>query len=287
MKKIIAICVALLLTTPMSLWATESGDGKKVYRLKGSDNIISKTITLTKDYTKIEASRGVKVVVEERTGNDIVIYANDNIMPYVEVEIEDGELEVSIDDDVNSISNVQVIVNMPANTNITKIEASSAAKVEVIPTISVEAFVINASSAAEVNFARANITTFSIDASSSADIKGIIKADNGYIEASSASDVEVNILALRCSAKASSSADINIEGEVGTLYAEASSAAKICAEKCPALEMANAKASSAGKVLVNAAKQLTAKASSGGSVRYTGEGRIIPETSSGGSIKPL
>lgn len=278
MKKIIMIAIAAIVAIPSITLAAP---------IKGSDNIISKSITLDQEYSKIEASRGVKVVIEERTDNQIIIWANDNIMPYVEVEVEEGELEVSIDDDIKSLNNVQVVVNMPSNTNLTKIEASSAAKVEVKPAIDVHTLVIDASSASEVSFARANITTFSIDASSSATVKGAIKADNGYLEATSAADINVNILAVRCSAKVSSAADIVLNGEVGTLYAEASSAGKIDAKNCPALEAANAKSSSGAKIVVNAAKQLSAKASSGGSIRYTGEGRVIPDASSGGSIKPL
>lgn len=278
MKKIIMIAIAAIVAIPSVTLAAP---------IKGSDNIISKSITLDQEYSKIEASRGVKVVIEERTDNQIIIWANDNIMPYVEVEVEEGELEVSIDDDIKSLNNVQVVVNMPSNTNLTKIEASSAAKVEVMPAIDVHTLVLNVSSAAKVNFARANITTFSIDASSSATVVGIIKADNGSLEASSAADINLNILAARCSAKSSSAAGITLEGEVGTLYADASSAAKIDAEKCIALEAANAKSSSAAKIKINVAKHLTAKASSGGSIRYTGEGRITPDASSGGSIKPL
>lgn len=286
MKKIIAILAVALLSMPMMTWAAEGDDGKKVYRLKGSEEIATKIVHLTGPYNTIEVSRGVKVEVEERTDNQVIINANANVMPYVEVELDEGELEISIDDDVRSMNNIQVKVLVPA-ANITKIEASSAAKVEVKPAIDVHTLVIDASSASEVTFARANITTFSIDASSSATVRGAIKADNGYLEATSAADINVNILAVRCSAKVSSAADIVLNGEVGTLYAEASSAGKIDAKNCPALEAANAKSSSGAKIVVNAAKQLSAKASSGGSVRYTGEGRVIPDASSGGSIKPL
>lgn len=278
MKKIIMSAVALLLIMPATLSAAT---------IKGSDNIISKSITLTQAYTEIEVSRGVKVKVEERTDNEVIIYANDNVMPYVEFEIDEGELEISIDDDIKSLNKVTVIVSLPANAHLTKIEASSAADVQIQTELNVKVFKAEASSAAEISFSRANVETFSLDASSSANIKGVIKADNGYMEATSAADIDVNILAVRCSAKASSAADIILKGQVGTFYAEASSASGINAEECLALEMANVKASSGAKITVNNAKQLSAKASSGGSVRYTGEGSVTPDASSGGSIKPL
>lgn len=287
MKKIIALSVAILLAMPMTILAAENMDGKKVHRLKGSDNVVQKTIQLTGEYTEIDASRGVKVEIEERPGNEVIIWANDNVMPYVEFEIEDGELEITIDDDVNSLSNVTVIVSLPNNNNITKIEASSAAKVQVKPELNVKTFKADASSAAEINFARANVESFAIDGSSSGAIKGVIKADNGYLEATSAADVDVTILAMRCTAKASSGAEIILEGEVGTLYAEASSAGDVVADGCLVLEMANAKASSGASIKVNSAKKLIAKASSGGSIRYKGEGSVVPDVSSGGSIKRM
>lgn len=287
MKKIIALSVAILLAMPMTILAAENMDGKKVHRLKGSDNVVQKTIQLTGEYTEIDASRGVKVEIEERPGNEVIIWANDNVMPYVEFEIEDGELEITIDDDVNSLSNVTVIVGLPNNNNITKIEASSAAKVQVKPELNVKTFKADASSAAEINFARANVESFAIDGSSSGAIKGVIKADNGYLEATSAADVDVTILAMRCTAKASSGAEIILEGEVGTLYAEASSAGDVVADGCLVLEMANAKASSGASIKVNSAKKLIAKASSGGSIRYKGEGSVVPDVSSGGSIKRM
>lgn len=287
MKKIIALSVAILLAMPMTILAAENMDGKKVHRLKGSDNVVQKTIQLTGEYTEIDASRGVKVEIEERPGNEVIIWANDNVMPYVEFEIEDGELEITIDDDVNSLSNVTVIVSLPNNNNITKIEASSAAKVQVKPELNVKTFKADASSAAEINFARANVESFAIDGSSSGAIKGVIKADNGYLEATSAADVDVTILAMRCTAKASSGAEIILAGEVGTLYAEASSAGDVVADGCLVLEMANAKASSGASIKVNSAKKLIAKASSGGSIRYKGEGSVVPDVSSGGSIKRM
>ncbi len=278
MKKILAIAVVMWLVMPLTAVAKP---------IKGSDNIIQKTIQLTEAYTKIEASRGVKVEIEERPGNDVIIWANDNVMEYVEVEVDEGELEVSIDDDIKSLNNVTVVVSLPANHNITKIEASSAAKVQVKPEQNVKALVLQASSAGEIVFSRANVETFSMEGSSSGTIKGVIKADNGYIESASAANIDINILSLRCTAKASSAADITLEGEVGTLYAEASSAGDIRAAECLVLELANAKASSGASIKVNSAKQLSAKASSGGSIRYKGEGAVIPEVSSGGSIKRM
>ena len=292
MKKFLAIVMSMLMVTSVSAGNVEStkdnNDGKKrIAVLRGSDNVIQKTIQLSEEYTKIEASRGVKVEIEERPGNEVIIWANDNVMEYVEVEVEEGELEVSIDDDINSLNNVRVIVSLPNNNNITKIEVSAAAKVQVKPEQNVKSLVLQASSAGEITFARANVESFSIDASSSGDVQGVIKADNGYVEATSAADITLTLLARSCSAKATSSGDIELEGEVRIFNAEASSAGKVDGEDLLTHDKADVRASSAGKVLVNADGEIAAKASSGGAIRFKGKGNVAPDVSSGGTIKHL
>lgn len=292
MKKIISAALALLLAVSASAGNgdvyNDNNDGKKrIAVLRGSDNIIQKTIQLTEEYTKIEASRGVKVEIEERPGNDVIIRANDNVMEYLEVEVEEGELEVTIDGDINSLNNVTVIVSLPNNNNITKIEVSAAAKVQVKPEQNVKSLVLQASSAGEISFARANVESFSIDVASAGDVLGVIKADNGYIEASSAANVMLSALSRSCSAKASSSAKINLEGEVRTFYAEASSAGKVNGEDMLVHDKADVRASSAGKIMVNSDGEIVAKASSGGAIRFKGKGNVVPEVSSGGTIKHL
>lgn len=278
MKKIIVLALAALLAVPAVVAAKS---------IRGSGNIISKTITLTQEYTKIEASRGVKVEVEERTDNEVIIHANDNIMPFVEFEIDEGELEITIDDDISSLNNVTVIVSLPANPNLTKVAASSGACVQIQSEINVKVFRAETSSAAQIAFSRANVEQFAVEATSGSSVRGTLKADNGYFEASSAGAIEIDILSLRCSAKSSSGSKISLEGEVGTLYAEASSAGKVLASDCPVLELVNAKASSGALIRVNSCKKLVAKASSAGSIRYEGEGTVSTEISSGGSIKRM
>ncbi len=278
MKKIIMLAVSVLLLIPSITLAA---------RIKGSDNIISKSITLDKEYSKIEASRGVKVEIEERPGNEVIIWANDNVMEYVVFEVEDGELKVSIDDDINSLNNVRVIVSLPNNNNITKINVSSAAKLQVKPEQNVKALVLQASSAGEITFARANVESFSVAVSSAGDVQGVIKADNGLIEASSAADVTLTLLARSCSAKSSSSAGIELEGEVRIFNAEASSAGKVDGEDLLTHDKADVRASSAGKIWVNSDGQILAKASSGGAIRFKGKGNVVPNISSGGSIKRM
>ena len=255
-------------------------------RIKGSGKIISKTIPAI-SYDAIKASRGARVVVEEREDNNIIIRADDNIMPYVVVRKEGNSLRVTIDDNVKTTTNITLEVYLPKNTEINELTASSAATINVRPTIQGRSLSIDAASAAKINFAKAEVEFFDADAASSAKISGTLKCNDCYLEASSASDIDLTLLAVLCSADASSAAKIDLSGETAKFEADASSAAKISASKLTVRTEAECEASSAAKISVNAIKKLDAEASSGAVVSYIPVDDLVKKIkqSSGGRVK--
>ena len=257
-------------------------------RITGSGNIITRRVSIA-DFSRIETSRAVHLVVEKRSGREAIIEADDNIMPYVIVEVDGGCLNVGIDDDIKSLNNVTVKVTVPSDGNISAISASSASKVTVQAEIKTPKLMLDASSAANINITKSDVGTCSIDASSAANVEGAIKADNCVIDMSSASDVNVALLAVRCDVTASSASSATLSGEAGDIDLSASSAAKIDAMDLNARNAA-ADASSGGSIKVTCMKSIDASASSGGSVKYAAKGDLDPElrhTSSGGSVKKL
>lgn len=257
-------------------------------RITGSGNIITRRVNIA-DFSRIETSRAVHLVVEKRSGREAIIEADDNIMPYVIVEVDGGCLNVGIDDDIKSLNNVTVKVTVPSDGNISAISASSASKVTVQAEIKTPKLMLDASSAANINITKSDVGTCSIDASSAANVEGAIKADNCVIDMSSASDVNVALLAVRCDVTASSASSATLSGEAGDIDLSASSAAKIDAMDLNARNAA-ADASSGGSIKVTCMKSIDASASSGGSVKYAAKGDLDPElrhTSSGGSVKKL
>ena len=257
-------------------------------RITGSGNIITRRVSIA-DFSRIETSRAVHLVVEKRSGREAIIEADDNIMPYVIVEVDGGCLNVGIDDDIKSLNNVTVKVTVPSDGNISAISASSASRVTVETEIKTPKLMLDASSAANINIAKSDVGTCSIDASSAANVEGAIKADNCVIDMSSASDVNVALLAVKCDVTATSAASATLSGEAGDIEITVSSAAKVDAMDLNARN-ADVSASSGGSIKITCMKSIDASASSGGSVKYAAKGDLDPElrhTSSGGSVKKL
>ena len=256
-------------------------------RLTGSGNITSKTITSITSYDAIKASRGIHVVMNEQDGNKITVHADDNIMPYVVVRKSGESLVISIDENIKSINNANIKVLLPKNTALNELKVASGASISIKPTIKGRSLSIDASSAGEVNIAKAEVDFFDADASSGAKISGTVKSDDCYADASSAADIDLNVLAVKCKSNASSGAKIELEGETATFEGDASSAAKIIAKELAARNFADASASSGAKISVNATKNLKAKASSAGTVTYVPADHLSKEISqsSGGRVK--
>lgn len=257
-------------------------------RITGSGNIITRRVSIA-DFSRIETSRAVHLVVEKRSGREAIIEADDNIMPYVIVEVDGGCLNVGIDDDIKSLNNVTVKVTVPSDGNISAISASSASKVTVQAEIKTPKLMLDTSSAANINITKSDVGTCSIDASSAANVEGAIKADNCVIDMSSASDVNVALLAVKCDVTATSAASATLSGEAGDIEITVSSAAKVDAMDLNARN-ADVSASSGGSIKITCMKSIDASASSGGSVKYAAKGDLDPElrhTSSGGSVKKL
>lgn len=257
-------------------------------RITGSGNIITRSVNIA-DFSRIETSRAVHLVVEKRSGRKAIIEADDNIMPYVIVEVDGGCLNVGIDDDIKSLNNVTVKVTVPSDGNISAISASSASRVTVETEIKSPKLMLDASSAANINITKSDVGTCSIDASSAANVEGAIKADNCVIDMSSASDVNVALLAVKCDVTATSAASATLSGEAGDIEITVSSAAKVDAMDLNARN-ADVSASSGGSIKITCMKSIDASASSGGSVKYAAKGDLDPElrhTSSGGSVRKL
>lgn len=257
-------------------------------RITGSGNIITRSVNIA-DFSRIETSRAVHLVVEKRSGREAIIEADDNIMPYVIVEVDGGCLNVGIDDDIKSLNDVTVKVTVPSDGNISAISASSASRVTVETEIKSPKLMLDASSAANINITKSDVGTCSIDASSAANVEGAIKADNCVIDMSSASDVNVALLAVKCDVTATSAASATLSGEAGDIEITVSSAAKVDAMDLNARN-ADVSASSGGSIKITCMKSIDASASSGGSVKYAAKGDLDPElrhTSSGGSVKKL
>ena len=281
--------VADAATLPANTRANEVEDatwGNK--RITGSGNIIEKEIKLSGKYSTICVSRCANVIMENRSNDKVIISADDNVMEYVVCKVEGGKLTATIDNKINSISNVNVKIYLPKSDKIDKISTASAGEAHIYPTIKSPSLAIESSSGSKVEITTAEVGNLAINTSSAGTIKGSFKSESSAnLAASSAGKIDITLLGKEVKCDASSGADIKLNGQAIKLNAEASSAANIEAETF-VVENVNAEASSGGDVDVFVKKQLNASASSGGGVRYKGPVPTVSKsTSSGGRVKEM
>ena len=257
-------------------------------RITGSGNIIEKETKLSGKYSTIYVSRGVNVIMENRSNDKVIISADDNVMEYVVCKVEGGKLTATIDSKINSISNVNVKIYLPKSDKIDKISTSSAGEAHIYPSIKSPSLAIESSSGSKVEITTAEVGKLAINVSSAGWIKGSFKSESSAnLAASSAGKIDITLLGKEVKCEASSGANIKLNGQANKLNAEASSAANIEAETF-VVENVYAAASSVGDVDVFVQKQLNASASSGGGVRYKGPvPNVSKSTSSGGRVKEM
>lgn len=251
--------------------------------IKASGNIITKEIPIP-EFNAINTSRAVKVVLTEQ-GDKIRIEADDNLMAWVIVEPEEGELRVTVDRQIKSINNAHVTVTIPVQgRTLRALRASSAAEIRGKEVeLKGADLLVKASSAAKIETS-VKAGSCSIDASSAADIDLTIKAATCNIEASSAANVRADIKSKSCTAEASSAAEITLNGLTEYFESGSSSAGEVDASELTA-QRADVTTSSGSKTSVNCTESLKASASSGAGIHYTGDCQVEASKSSGGSIR--
>ena len=232
-----------------------------------SKNYITQKVKVEK-FDGISTSTSIDVIYTQTTGNiDVEVYAPDNLMKYVKVEVDGGMLKIGFESEekgrglnINGKHDTEVRISAPAVHS------------------------LRASSSGDIILKNGLQTTgkVNIESSSSGDIKGVnIVCDALMLEASSAGDVSIKGLkAETVHAEASSSGDVSLEGVCRSAKFDASSAGDIEADELKADKVV-AKASSAGDITCNVLESLDASTSSAGNVRYKGNPKQILNHSKG------
>lgn len=206
------------------------------------------------------------MIVTDALTDEIVIEADDNVMEKVLVESRRGTLFVGIDKSVRRISDHSVTVRVPANGEIRALDASSAA--QIICETALEAY------------------EFLIDVSSAAQIDVALKATQCRIDVSSAGELVAALEADSCTADLSSAAKARLSGRSRWCEVDVSSAANFDAGR---LVVAHGliDASSGASADVHCTDTLRASASSGADISYSGECKVEAQHSSGGSVHSI
>ena len=270
MKRIFLTVVAALLCS-MAVAQTEETTKTGVL-LANEHKIVVEARRSSMNFSEIEASRAIRVVVEERTTGNIIVRAPQSVMPYVSLSVKGNTLHATLLSGVPAQRNSNVLaeIYVPYNGRLNEITTRSAAKVIVKPTISCSELDLEASSASFIEI-KAGVKQLSIEASGASQIKAELAADELEVELSGASFATLSGQV--------TDADLDISG-ASTLRAESLRASKLeleCsgASKSTVLGIeCTTKAMGASSIVVESLSVLNASASGASSIRYSGDCQV-------------
>lgn len=228
--------MAFALLTTTQLMASCSLESRS-----GNGNVVKEVRTIT-GFNGVEASSGVNVFLFQSDEEKVVVEADENLMSLIKTEVRGNTLKCYIDGSIRRSKKLNVYVSFK---DLNKVSASSGS--DVFSETLVKA------------------TDLNINASSGADIKLKVDAEN-----------------IRC--QSSSGSDITLIGTCVDFDGGASSGADIKADQLTA-KSAKVNASSAGDIRIRVLEQISASASSGGDVSYYGNPKHVDiRESSGGDV---
>ena len=252
-----------------------------------SKNYITQKVKVEK-FDGISTSTSIDVIYTQTTGNmDVEIYAPDNLMEYVKVEVDGGMLKIGFELEekgqglnIKGKHETEVRVSAPA---VHSLRASSSGDIILKNGLQTTGKVsVESSSSGDIKGGNIVCDALETEASSSGDIDlDQVECISLMLKASSAGDVSMMALkAERVCADASSSGDVSLSGVCRMAKLEASSAGEIDADDLKA-DTVIVEASSSGDVSCYAVESLEASTSSAGNVRYKGNPKQILNHSKG------
>ena len=230
----------------------------------------------------ISTSSSIDVIYTQASGRpDVEIYAPDNLMEYVKVEVQDGVLKVGFQSknkregvNIKGKHQTEVRVSAPA---VHALHASSSGDITLKTALRTSGRVsVKSSSSGDIEGSEVVCDELMVKASSSGDVVlNQVKCTLLEADASSSGDVEIkNLKAERVNGEASSSGDVILAGECHSAKFLVSSSGDVEARNLKA-DAVTAKASSSGDVFCFPIESLEATTSSSGSVNYKGEPKHI------------
>ena len=172
--------------------------------IKGNGNVVD-DVRKTKEFNKIEISRGMNVYISKGEITKIVVKADENLLDAIETKIVDDVLKITATENIRSATSKKVFVTTP---HLEKIKASSGSNVYSETVLFFRNLELSGSAGSnqklEINSEAVEVSTSS---GSNIDLTG--KANSFKGKASSGSNIKASDLtAENCDAKASSGANI-------------------------------------------------------------------------------
>lgn len=228
------------------------GSGGK--SIKASGNYVTKSYSVGK-FSTIEASGVATVVYTQTSGpQKVEVCTSDNLMEYVYVKVNDGNLLVGIkyDGAIQSLDKFEVRVSSPS---LSGVDLRGASRFVADGAISARSLDLSLSGASSFSGASVSCTDLDVDASGSSNLSlGKLKAKTASFDMSGASKAFVKGTAVDADYSTSGAANVN-------------------AEKCVA-QRVSASASGASKVNCHAVASLKVDRSGAASIGYKGNPKM-------------
>ncbi len=211
--------------------------------IKGSGNVTTENRTINGEFSKIQASKGLDIVLEQSNAKAVIVEADDNLQKHITTKVENGVLIITSDySGYINVKSKKIIVQAP---KIDGIEVSSGASFKTKNTL--------------------KMNSISVESSSGADIQMAVETEKLSCEASSGSQISIHGKAIEFETASSSGSNIEAEDLLSNdIIANASSGGTLDIHPIVSL---NAEASSGGNITYHAIpKTITKKSSSGGSI---------------------
>ena len=265
--------------TLQSCAITVSSDSKDA--IVPSKNYITQKVKVD-NFEGISTSSSIDVkYTQTNSSTDVEVYAPDNLMEYVKLEVEGGMLKIFFYSEetgkginIKGKHDTEVRISAPA---VRALRASSSGDIFLMNGLQCEEEVsLSASSSGDIKGGNILCKALETEASSSGDIElENVECTSLITEASSAGDISINdVKAETVNVQASSSGDVSMAGVCRSAKFESSSAGDIEADELKA-EHVIAKASSAGDITCHATESLEVSISSAGNVSYKGDPKQI------------
>ena len=231
--------IVLLLTLSLT---SCNGNLNLIDGIDGSGNVVTEKRNIETPFTKIQASTGVEVILEQGSPSEVEVEVDDNLMKYIVTRVENGTLIVKIDGNINTMESA--IVRVKTKT-IEGLESSSGASIKTINKLSG--------------------TSVALKTSSGSTIQADLEYEKVSCESTSGSEIKVSGKALTLDTKSSSGSEIDAKDLASNeITAQSTSGSNTTVNP---IVLLNAKASSGSSIdYIKEPKKVIKEETSGGSV---------------------
>lgn len=203
MRKALFFSIILVLTGVTNACAIRLNE-----TVKGSGNVVSEERTVG-DFSRIEVSRSIQVVLTQGALKPIQVKAEDNLMEYIQTEVRGNTLVISLPNrlNVNTNKGIYVYVSTP---RIDALSVSTSADIKGTNTLDVDNLRLDGSTSGSINV-KVTAQKINIELSTSADIELSGTAEEVEAECSTSGSISAQELVTQyADIEVSTSADVDI-----------------------------------------------------------------------------